>query len=57
MYHTYILALDWKSQVTMTNTCFSQDSIIDVKLSSNKIWILERDGVVMHNLSDPTDSG
>ncbi|PWA49594.1 Nucleoporin Nup120/160 [Artemisia annua] len=33
------------------------DSIIDVKLSSNKIWILERDGVVLHNLSDPTESG
>ena len=55
--HHIFLALDWKSQVTMTNTCFSQDSIIDVKLSSNKIWILERDGVVLHNLSDPIESG
>ncbi|GJS90137.1 nucleoporin Nup120/160 [Tanacetum coccineum] len=34
-----------------------KDSIIDVKLSSNNILILERHGVVLHKLSDPTESG
>ncbi|GKD12582.1 hypothetical protein Tco_1196989 [Tanacetum coccineum] len=34
-----------------------KNSIIDVKLSLNEIWILRRDGVVLHNLSDLTESG
>nr|GEX15626.1 hypothetical protein [Tanacetum cinerariifolium] len=34
-----------------------KNSIIDVKLSLNEIWILRRDVVVLHNLSDLTESG
>ncbi|KAL7592828.1 hypothetical protein Lser_V15G33426 [Lactuca serriola] len=31
--------------------------LIDVKLSSNKIWILKEQGLVLHNLLSPRESG
>ncbi|PWA38312.1 Nucleoporin Nup120/160 [Artemisia annua] len=34
-----------------------EGALIDVKLSSDKIWILKKDRLVMRNLSGPTETG
>lgn len=40
-----------------TNISMDEGALIDVKLSSNKIWILKEDGLVLHNLSGPSETG
>ncbi|KAI3709094.1 hypothetical protein L2E82_38852 [Cichorium intybus] len=40
-----------------TNISMEGGPLIDVKLSSNKIWILKEQGLVSHNLLDPSESG
>ncbi|KAI7734640.1 hypothetical protein M8C21_024531, partial [Ambrosia artemisiifolia] len=38
------------------NISVEESVIIDVKLSSNKIWILKEDGLVVHNVLGPSES-
>ncbi|KAM0016260.1 putative transcription factor WD40-like family [Helianthus debilis subsp. tardiflorus] len=41
---------------TMNISVEEESVIIDVKLSSNKIWILKEDGLVLHNIQGPNES-
>ncbi|KAD4179671.1 hypothetical protein E3N88_28262 [Mikania micrantha] len=40
-----------------TNISIDESAIIDVKLSSNKMWILKEDGLLLHNILGPSEGG
>ncbi|KAK9076950.1 hypothetical protein SSX86_005285 [Deinandra increscens subsp. villosa] len=37
------------------NISIEESAIIDVKLSSNKMWILKEDGLILHNILGPSE--
>ncbi|KAL4564311.1 hypothetical protein LXL04_028371 [Taraxacum kok-saghyz] len=60
LYHLH-LSLGGKAnyfvEPSTMNISMEGGSLIDVKLSSNKIWLLKKQGLVFHNLLDPSESG